>query len=169
MAGAFGRFPQPAVRGERAVEASERFELPRQQREMHRLVGRDREEIADEILPHFRTEAPGHVEREVDRDEFDMRQRMPQRDSRAIGFARARAWASGWGEEVPAARARPADRAFGSSKANASRPSRQSRATLRVAKALARGSAVSSAARIAEATERLTAPWRLRALRRRGP
>ena len=51
---------------------------------MHCLVGRDREEIVDEFLSHLLPESSGHVEREIDRDEFDMREAVPQRDARPI-------------------------------------------------------------------------------------
>lgn len=48
---------------------------------MHRLVGGDGEEIGHEVLAHLRPEPPRHVEREVDGDEFDMGEGMPQGDS----------------------------------------------------------------------------------------
>ena len=51
---------------------------------MHRLVGRHREEIADEGGAHLGPEAPGHVERQIDRDELDMGKRVPQRDPAAV-------------------------------------------------------------------------------------
>ncbi len=57
--------------------AAKRFELARQQCEMHRFVGGNREEVAHKIPPCLSAKAPRHIERKVDRDEFDMRQRMP--------------------------------------------------------------------------------------------
>jgi hypothetical protein len=48
---------------------------------VHRLVGRDRKEIGYEPAPHLRRRSARHVEREVDGDELDVRQRMPQGDA----------------------------------------------------------------------------------------
>ena len=70
------RFPKTTVRRQGAVVAAQRAQVPVEQDEMHRLVRRDREEIAYEGLAHFRPEPAGHVERQVDGDEFDMGQRM---------------------------------------------------------------------------------------------
>ena len=72
-----GRLPQPVMRRQRAVITAEQPQMPVEQREMHRLVGGNREEVTHETLSHRPAEAPRHIEREIDRDEFDMRQRVP--------------------------------------------------------------------------------------------
>ena len=65
------------MRGEFSVPTAETAQFAREQREMHRFVRRDRQKIADELLAHLAAEAPRHVEREIDRDEFDVRERVP--------------------------------------------------------------------------------------------
>ena len=80
MSGILRRAPQAVMDRQRSVSAIQRFELACDQREMHRLIGGDTQKIIDELPLHCGTEATGHVEREVDGSELDMRQRMPQRD-----------------------------------------------------------------------------------------
>ncbi len=74
------RLPKTTVRRQGAVVAAQCAQVPIEQDEMHRLVRRDREEIAHEGLAHFRAEPASHVQRQVYGDEFDMGQRMEQRD-----------------------------------------------------------------------------------------
>ncbi len=83
--GCVSRLPQPRMCGQCAVVTAKAFELARQQREMHRFVGGDREKIGNELFAHFLTESTCHIERKVDGDKFDMREAVPQSDSRAFG------------------------------------------------------------------------------------
>ena len=50
------------------------------QREMHRLVRGNLEEIIDKAASHRAPKPPGHIQRQVNRGKFDMRQGMPQGD-----------------------------------------------------------------------------------------
>jgi len=56
---------------------------------VHRLVRGDRQPVADEAFAHLAAEPPGHVEREVDRDELDVGERVEQGDSAREGLAAA--------------------------------------------------------------------------------
>ncbi len=87
VGGVLRRLPQPVMRRQSAVIRAQRGELAVEQGEMHRLVGRDAQEIGNKVLAHFATESPGHVERQIDRDKLDMRQRVPQGDSPALRSA----------------------------------------------------------------------------------
>jgi hypothetical protein len=51
---------------------------------MHRFVGRDIEPISNEIRPALSAETPGGIERQIDGDEFDVRERMEQREPPAF-------------------------------------------------------------------------------------
>lgn len=44
---------------------------------MHGLIGGHGQEIIDKPVPHCCAEPANDVERQVDRDKFNMRQRMP--------------------------------------------------------------------------------------------
>ena len=85
--GGISRVPQAGVRGERAIVAAKRAQPPLEQGEMHRLVGGNREEIADELRAKLCAESPCRIEREVDRRKFDMREGMPQGDPRPFRSA----------------------------------------------------------------------------------
>lgn len=67
----------------------ETVELAGQQGKVHRFIGGNRKKIADEAPPHRGPEPASHVEREVDRDELDMGEGVPQRDAAAPGPASA--------------------------------------------------------------------------------
>src|SRR3546814_19374328 len=56
---------------QRAVMAAKRAQSPVEQREVHRLVGRDAEPVVDESAREFAAETAHEVDREVDGDEFD--------------------------------------------------------------------------------------------------
>src|SRR3546814_20156985 len=68
---------------------AELAEAPVEQREVHRLVGGDADPVVDERPRKFAAKTPNQIDREVDRDEFDMRERMEQRDAAALGPALA--------------------------------------------------------------------------------
>ena len=80
-----GGIPQPIVGREGAIMRSQAAQPACEQREMHRFVCCDREKVGNEARSHLRPEPSGHVEREVDGDEFNMGERMPQRDPPAFG------------------------------------------------------------------------------------
>ena len=47
---------------------------------MHRLVRRDTEKVRREFLAHLAAETPDDIERQIDGDEFDMGEGVPQGD-----------------------------------------------------------------------------------------
>ena len=61
--------------------AAERTQFAIQQREVHRLVSGNRQEIVGEVAWHSGPEPADDVEREIDSDKFDMGQRVPQRQA----------------------------------------------------------------------------------------
>ncbi len=75
------------MRRERAIEGAELPQVALDQREVHRLLGGDLQEIGHEGGALRRAEAASHIEREVDGDELDMRQRVPQGDPPAFRSA----------------------------------------------------------------------------------
>src|SRR3546814_3519545 len=56
VGGRLRRFPQPRVGRQRAVMAAKRAQSPVEQREVHRLVGRDAEPVVDESAREFKSE-----------------------------------------------------------------------------------------------------------------
>ena len=95
--GPVSRFPQACMGGQGTIKGAERRQLSFEQREVHRLVRRDAQKVIDEAARHRRAEPTDHVERQADRYELDMRQRMPQGDptlelaaSAALGHGRGR-------------------------------------------------------------------------------
>jgi hypothetical protein len=80
--------PQPVVRGEVAVGMAQRRQMPVQQIEMQRLLVRHPQPVGV-IRRRHAGKAVGGVERQVDRVEFDMRQRMNQRGAPGQGVGAA--------------------------------------------------------------------------------
>src|SRR3569623_299189 len=78
------RFPEAVMRVERAVIAAERPQAAIEQREVHRFVGADRQPVVDKTAREITAAPAGHVEREIDCGELDMRERMDQRDPPAL-------------------------------------------------------------------------------------
>ena len=78
MFGLLGHFPQGPVRRKVAVGMAERVQVTAQQLEVQRFFFRDDEPLAIEIVGHA-GEAPADVEREVDRIELDVCERVDQR------------------------------------------------------------------------------------------
>src|SRR3569623_272984 len=72
------------MRRERAVAAAERPQAAIEQGKVHRFVGAHRQPIVDELARETLAEPPRHVEREIDRNELDMRERLDQRDPPAL-------------------------------------------------------------------------------------
>src|SRR3546814_20712023 len=64
--------------------AAELAEPPVEQREVHRLVGGNADPVVDEGARKFAAKTPDQIDREVDRDELDMRERVEQRDTPAL-------------------------------------------------------------------------------------
>ena len=74
------RFPQTVMRRHRAIVTAQRAQPPVEQREMHRFIRADPNPVIGETARKIAAEPSDHVEGEIDRDEFDMRQCMEQRD-----------------------------------------------------------------------------------------
>ncbi|MNS93377.1 hypothetical protein D3C72_1275460 [compost metagenome] len=88
--GLVAHLPQAVVRREVAVLGAQRGQMVGQQREMQGLLARHLEPVAIEARRHA-GKAPRGVQREVDRVEFDMAQRMNHRRPPRRGAQRAAA------------------------------------------------------------------------------
>lgn len=72
--------PQAIVGRQGAILAAHGPQMPVEQREMHRFISGDFQKIANESLAHPGSKPARHIEREVNGDEFDMGERVEQRD-----------------------------------------------------------------------------------------
>ena len=82
-------FPKPVMRRQRSIVAAKGAQMPVEQHKMHRFVGSNREKFGHEFPAHFGTETPCDIERQINRDKFNMRQRVEQCDAASQGLCLA--------------------------------------------------------------------------------
>ncbi len=87
MSGRFGSFPEAIMRRKRTVAGANRTQAPVEQRKVDRLVGANADPVVDESAGKECAKASGHVECEIDRAEFDVRQRMKHGGPAPLGPA----------------------------------------------------------------------------------